>query len=51
MALQNIQARIRMVLSYFFAQASLIYYKKPGGLLVLGSSNVDERYWDYFINS
>ena len=36
-----------MVLSYLFAQASLIYYKRPGGLLVLGSSNVDESLVGY----
>lgn len=47
MALQNVQARIRMVLAYLYAQASLIYYKKPGSLLVLGTSNVDERYFSH----
>uniref|UniRef100_A0A915D1H6 Glutamine-dependent NAD(+) synthetase n=1 Tax=Ditylenchus dipsaci TaxID=166011 RepID=A0A915D1H6_9BILA len=47
MALQNVQARIRMVLAYLFAQGSLIYYKRAGGLLVLGSSNVDESLVGY----
>uniref|UniRef100_A0A914BZR9 Glutamine-dependent NAD(+) synthetase n=1 Tax=Acrobeloides nanus TaxID=290746 RepID=A0A914BZR9_9BILA len=47
MSLQNVQARIRMVLAYLYAQASLIYYKKPGGLLVLGTSNVDESLVGY----
>jgi len=47
MALQNLQARIRMVLAYLFAQGSLIYYKRSGGLLVLGTSNVDESLVGY----
>ncbi|XP_065319393.1 glutamine-dependent NAD(+) synthetase-like isoform X2 [Gordionus sp. m RMFG-2023] len=41
-ALQNVQARMRMVLSYFFAQLIRWAQHKPGSLLVLGSSNVDE---------
>ncbi|CCK68890.1 glutamine-dependent NAD(+) synthetase KNAG_0B04560 [Huiozyma naganishii CBS 8797] len=44
LALQNIQARLRMVLAYLFAQ--LLPWvrgnKNLGGLLVLGSANVDE---------
>ncbi|CAI5756746.1 unnamed protein product [Candida verbasci] len=43
LALQNIQARLRMVLSYLFAQ--LLPWtrgKQVPGLLVLGSANVDE---------
>lgn len=43
LALQNIQARLRMVLSYLFAQ--LLPWtrgKQTAGLLVLGSANVDE---------
>lgn len=47
MALQNIQARIRMVISYLYAQASLVYYNRPGSLLVLGTSNVDESLVGY----
>lgn len=51
LALQNIQARLRMVLSYLFAQllptvrgrnANNPENPSPGGLLVLGSANVDE---------
>lgn len=42
LALQNIQARLRMVLSYLFAQLLPWTRKKQGGLLVLGSANVDE---------
>ncbi|XP_076311459.1 NAD synthetase isoform X2 [Tachypleus tridentatus] len=42
LALQNVQARIRMVLAYLFAQLMLWARGKPGGLLVLGSANVDE---------
>lgn len=43
LALQNVQARSRMVISYFFAQLSLWSRGLPGSLLVLGSANVDER--------
>ncbi|KAF0983702.1 hypothetical protein FDP41_007617 [Naegleria fowleri] len=48
-ALQNIQARLRMVVSYFFAQ--LMNWSRdmpPKNLLVLGSSNVDEALRGYF---
>ncbi|CAF0844428.1 unnamed protein product [Brachionus calyciflorus] len=48
LALQNIQARLRMVISYFFAQLSLWAVGRPGGLLVLGSANVDESLRGYF---
>ncbi|BAM83417.1 glutamine-dependent NAD synthetase [Cyanidioschyzon merolae strain 10D] len=47
-ALQNIQARIRMVLSYLFAQ--LLPWARGHGqrtLLVLGSANVDEALRGY----
>lgn len=43
-ALQNIQARLRMILSYMFAQMLPTVRKRYGGLLVLASANVDERY-------
>ncbi|XP_047733174.1 glutamine-dependent NAD(+) synthetase isoform X3 [Prionailurus viverrinus] len=43
LALQNVQARIRMVVAYLFAQLSLWARGARGGLLVLGSANVDER--------
>ncbi|GMM32918.1 glutamine-dependent NAD(+) synthetase [Saccharomycopsis crataegensis] len=43
LALQNIQARLRMVLAYLFAQLlPWVRGRKSGGLLVLGSANVDE---------
>lgn len=42
LALQNIQARIRMVISYFFAQMLPFMRGRKGALLVLGSANVDE---------
>nr|XP_019935239.1 PREDICTED: glutamine-dependent NAD(+) synthetase [Paralichthys olivaceus] len=48
LALQNIQARVRMVLAYLFAQLSLWARGMPGGLLVLGSANVDESLTGYF---
>lgn len=48
LALQNIQARLRMVLSYLFAQLMLWVRGRPGGLLVLGSGNVDEALRGYF---
>ncbi|OLL24912.1 Glutamine-dependent NAD(+) synthetase [Neolecta irregularis DAH-3] len=41
-ALQNIQARLRMVLAYFFAQLLPWVRGFQGSLLVLGSANVDE---------
>ncbi|XP_052004363.1 glutamine-dependent NAD(+) synthetase isoform X2 [Xyrauchen texanus] len=46
LALQNVQARIRMILAYLFAQLWLWAQGKPGGLLVLGSANVDESILD-----
>ncbi|KAL2076248.1 hypothetical protein VTL71DRAFT_1191 [Oculimacula yallundae] len=57
LALQNIQARIRMVLAYLFAQllptvrgrnANNPETSAPGGLLVLGSANVDESLRGYY---
>ncbi len=48
LALQNIQARLRMVISYFFAQLTLWTVQRPGSLLVLGSANVDESLRGYF---
>lgn len=48
LALQNVQARVRMVLAYLFAQLCLWARGKPGGLLVLGSTNVDECLTGYF---
>ncbi|GBN76726.1 putative glutamine-dependent NAD(+) synthetase [Araneus ventricosus] len=42
LALQNVQARVRMVMAYFFAQLVLWTRNRSGGLLVLGSGNVDE---------
>uniref|UniRef100_A0A182N052 Glutamine-dependent NAD(+) synthetase n=1 Tax=Anopheles dirus TaxID=7168 RepID=A0A182N052_9DIPT len=47
LALQNIQARTRMVLAYLFAQLMLWVRQRPGGLLVLGSANVDEALRGY----
>lgn len=44
LALQNIQARLRMVIAYMFAQLlpTVRQRRGGGGLLVLGSANVDE---------
>ena len=36
LALQNVQARVRMVTAYLFAQLMLWVRGRPGGLLVLG---------------
>ncbi|XP_059479810.1 glutamine-dependent NAD(+) synthetase isoform X2 [Neocloeon triangulifer] len=47
LALQNIQARLRMVMAYLFAQLMLWVKGRPGGLLVLGSANVDEALRGY----
>jgi len=48
LALQNIQARMRMVMSYMFAQLLPWTRSQNGFLLVLGSSNVDEALRGYF---
>eukprot|EP00892_Ulva_mutabilis_P007450 jgi/Ulvmu1/5077/UM021_0094.1 len=42
LALQNIQARLRMVIAFLFAQLVLWVRGRTGFLLVLGSANVDE---------
>jgi NAD+ synthase (glutamine-hydrolysing) len=42
LALQNVQARVRMVQAYLAAQLLLTARGGTGGLLVLGSANVDE---------
>ncbi|XP_054266453.1 glutamine-dependent NAD(+) synthetase isoform X2 [Macrosteles quadrilineatus] len=47
LAMQNIQARLRMVLSYLFAQLMLWAKSRSGGLLVLASANVDESLRGY----
>lgn len=39
---------MRMVIAYLFAQLMLLVRGRPGGLLVLGSSNVDEALRGYF---
>ena len=46
-ALQNVQARNRMVLSYLFAQLLPWSRGHQGSLLVLGSANVDESLRGY----
>lgn len=47
LALQNVQARIRMVVSYLFAQLLPWVNGRIGSLLVLGSANVDETLRGY----
>lgn len=47
LALQNIQARLRMLLAYLFAQLLPWVRGKFGALLVLGSANVDESLRGY----
>lgn len=47
LALQNIQARLRMVLAYLWAQLLPWVRGRQGGLLVLGSANVDESLRGY----
>ena len=46
-ALQNVQARNRMVLAYLFAQLLPWSQGRHGNLLVLGSANVDESLRGY----
>lgn len=50
LALQNIQARSRMVLAYLFAQLVPTFRarRNGGALLVLGSANVDESLRGYY---
>ncbi|KAM9958172.1 hypothetical protein ACTFIW_013152 [Dictyostelium discoideum] len=47
LALQNVQARTRMVLSYHLASLLLWEQGRPGSLLVLGSANCDESLRGY----
>lgn len=47
LALQNIQARIRMVLAFMLASLMPWVHNKSGFYLVLGSSNVDEALRGY----
>ncbi|PID85334.1 MAG: NAD(+) synthase [Chloroflexi bacterium] len=47
LALQNIQARLRMVLAYLMAQLLLWVNGRSGALLVLGTGNVDEALRGY----
>ncbi|KAL1922670.1 uncharacterized protein VTP21DRAFT_10209 [Calcarisporiella thermophila] len=47
LAMQNVQARLRMVLAYLFAQLLPWVRGRAGGLLVLGSANVDESLRGY----
>uniref|UniRef100_A0AC34FLY1 NAD/GMP synthase domain-containing protein n=1 Tax=Panagrolaimus sp. ES5 TaxID=591445 RepID=A0AC34FLY1_9BILA len=47
LALENIQARARMVLAYMNAQLLPVTNGLEGSLLVLGSSNVDESLVGY----
>jgi NAD+ synthase (glutamine-hydrolysing) len=44
----GVQARLRMVLAYMFAQLLPWTRGKYGGLLVLGSANVDESLRGYY---
>lgn len=50
LALQNIQARLRMVIAYLFAQMLPMVRKRLGGgsLLVLGSGNLSEQLRGYY---
>lgn len=48
LALQNLQARMRMVLAYFLAQLLPWVRRKKGFLLVLGSGNGDETLRGYY---
>lgn len=47
LALQNVQARLRMVVAYTFSLLLPWIRDIPGGLLVLGSANVDESLRGY----
>ncbi|CAA9997357.1 unnamed protein product [Nesidiocoris tenuis] len=43
----SLQARVRMVIAYLFSQLVLWARNRQGGLLVLGSANVDESLRGY----
>lgn len=47
LALQNIQARLRMVMAYLLAQLTPWVRGRSGFLLVLGTANVDESLRGY----
>lgn len=47
LALQNLQARMRMMLSYLMAEMIPITKKLEGNLLVLATANVDEALMGY----
>jgi NAD+ synthase (glutamine-hydrolysing) len=47
LALQNVQARVRMVVTYLFAALVPWARSHHGFYLVLGSANVDESLWGY----
>jgi len=47
LAIQNLQARSRMVLCYYLAQLLPIQHKLPSYLLVIGSANLDESLRGY----
>jgi NAD+ synthase (glutamine-hydrolysing) len=51
LALQNIQARSRMVLGYYLAQLLPWSRNRTGALLVLSSANVDEVRWPVLLLS
>ena len=42
LALQNVQARVRMVMTYFYAQLVPVKYNFDGFLVVLACGNIDE---------
>jgi len=48
LALQNIQARLRMVIGYMLAQLLPWVHGRESGLLVLGTANVDEALRGYY---
>ena len=48
LALQNIQARTRMVLGYFLASLEMEKRQMEGFLLCLGSANLDESLRGYY---
>jgi NAD+ synthase (glutamine-hydrolysing) len=48
LALQNIQARSRMIVAYLFAQLLPLTMKRKGSLLVSGSANLSEQLRGYY---
>lgn len=48
LALQNLQSRLRLILSYFYAQLVVAIRKRTGPLLIVATGNAEEGLSGYF---